>query len=262
MERHSDILELKFEGITPKTVRPGELALLIYEFERIILSVVKSDYPAIDTGEVLVSFDSIKDESIGINLSPNLETVGWEIKQFIVASYLSFTGTVESGNFQNLSSDTLKSLKKIQQFSKKYNTPAIFKKDGEHLSSLNPETKFKVTKSNLLGGTTTIYGEIFDAGGETPNIHIRVNDQYSVIVGATKETVKELAGKLYEVVGLKGYAKWDIKTSKIEEFELHNIVDYKAGKVKESFKKLRELSSGYWDKFDTDEDINNQLLRD
>lgn len=262
MKAGNDILELKFEGITRKNVRPGELGVLIYEFERIILSTVKSDYPAINTEEILVNFESIKDESIGINLTPNLEIVGSEIKQLIVDSYLSFTSELESGNFQNLSIGTLKSLKRIQQFSKKYNTTAFFRKNGENLSSLHPETKFKVTKSNLLGGNTTIYGELFDAGGETPNIHIRINDQYNVIVGATKDVVKELAGKLYEIVGLKGYAKWDIKTSEIQEFELHNIVGYKSGGVKESFKKLRELSSGYWDKFDTTDEINNQLLRD
>jgi hypothetical protein len=119
---HNDILELKFDGINPKDIKPGELALLIYEFEKIILSNVKSDYPAIDTSEILVCFESIKEESIGINLEPNIKLIGNEVKQLIVASYLTFTTSVETKSFQNLSIDTLKSLKKLQQFSKKYNT--------------------------------------------------------------------------------------------------------------------------------------------
>jgi hypothetical protein len=130
------------------------------------------------------------------------------------------------------------------------------------LGRLDNDTKIKITNSNLLSGNTTIYGELFDAGGKTPNIHIKINDDYEVIINANKDIVKELAGKLYEIVGLKGYASWDIKTSKIEEFELHSIIDYRPGNVKESFKKLRDISSGHWDKFNTDDEINNELLRD
>jgi hypothetical protein len=260
----TDILELKLEGndINPKAVKPGELALLIYEFERSILSAVKAEYPGVDTSEILVSFDSIKDESIGVNLIPNLNLIGEDIKQLIITSYISFTSAVASGNFQNLSTDTIKSLKRIQQVTRKYDCTANFRRNGEYLGGINSDTKIRVTRSNLLSGNTTIYGELFDAGGDSPNIHVRINDQYNIIISASRETVKELANRLYEVVGLKGYAKWDIKTSKIEEFELHNIIDYKPGNVKEAFRKLREISSGYWDKFESNEDINNELLRD
>ncbi len=264
MKATTNILELKFEGngINTTKVKPSEVAALISEFEKTILSTIKTEYPAIDTNEVLFTFDSVRNESIGIYFLPNIFRISSEIKTILISSYIFLNTSISSNDFSQLSNDTISSLKAISKFSKKYNCRASFKLDGEQLSFINADTEIKTNKQQLLKGDTTIYGELVDAGGDIPNVHIKINGDYTVIIDTDKQKVKDLASKLYEHVGLKGQARWDVLTSKIIEFKLYEILDYSAGNITAAFSDLRKLSNGYWDDFNTNEEINKRLLRD
>lgn len=264
MSSGSEILELKIEGneINPKAVRPSEIAALLKDFESALLATIKFEHPAIDTNEVLVTFDNIKNESIGLFFSPNTTRSAQEVKSFLIASYISLTTSISKNDYSHLPNEAVQALKGISKFLKKHDCSANFKFNGEHLSTINSQTDIKLNKPAYLKGDTTIYGEIIDAGGDNPNIHIKLNDDYIIIIDADKEKVKFLGGKLYTFIGLKGLAKWDVQTSKIIDFKLYDIIEYTSGNVRNSFKKLKELTSGYWDNFNSSDEINSHLLRD
>jgi hypothetical protein len=261
-ENNNEILELKFEGngINPSMVKPSEIAMLITEFENMLLSTIKSEHPEINTDEIQLSFAGIKNESLGIYFST--DKLKDEIKEHTLASYFALTTAISNANYSALPEKAVTSLKKVQQFSKKYNCNAGFRYKGKKLTSVNNKTEITIDKQTTLKGNTTIYGELVDAGGDNPNIHIKINDDYTVIIGADKQKTKELAVRLYEFVGLKGFAKWDAATAKILEFKLSEILNYNPKSVVDTFSKLRNLFGDGWDRHNTNDEINQQLLRD
>lgn len=265
---NNELLELKFEGngVNPSIVKPSEIATLITEFESALLSTIKNENPEINTDELLFSFDSLKNESIGINFSLNKgETkIKSEISKVVVASYLMLNTAISTANYSALPEKAVTSIKKIQQFSKKYDCTASFKHNGIYLSRIDAKTEIRVEeeKNGVLKGLTTIYGELSDAGGDKPNIHIKIDNGYSIIINADKNKVKELASRLYDFVGLKGEAEWDISTSRIKEFKLLEVLDYNPKKVVDTFGELKNLFGDGWEKYNTNDEINKQLLRE
>lgn len=258
----TDIIELKFEGdgIKPELVKASELGVLLQEFERAILSNLKRENPAIDITQRLLVLQAIEDKSVGINFK-QFELLTSDIKQIILSSYISLAACIDKGDYTYFNEQTIKSLKQIVSFSKRYSCTATFKQNGQFLATVNGNTEIKQVK-HLLKSDTTIYGELYDAGGDNPNVHIKINDDYSVTVDTDKPTAKILASRLYEQIGLKGSAKFDAATSKIVEFKLREILDYSPGKTSSIMRELKNELSGYWDKFNNDRDINNQLLRE
>lgn len=264
MSADLDILELKFEGngINPSTVKPSEIALQIEQFEKALLSTIKAEHPEIDTTALLFTLEGVKNESIGIPFLANLAQVAPEIKSLVIASYLTLTTSIKDNDFSRLSAETIGSLKTIQRFSKKHNCNANFRYNGESLSLITPNSEIKENRSLFVKGDTTIYGELIDVGGENPNLHIKINDEYVIIVDTDKSIAKQLGSKLFDTIGLKGLAKWDVTTSRIIEFKLYDILDYKSGNVANTFAELRRITSGGWDNFNSNDEINRQLLRD
>lgn len=53
---------------------------------------------------------------------------------------------------------------------------------------------------------TTIYGEVVDVGGITPNVHLDCVGHGKVTANLSRELAIQLAPRLYQVVGLKGIA--------------------------------------------------------
>jgi len=260
----NNILQLKFEGngIKPNAVKPSEIGTLIQEFEKALLGVVKIENPAIDTNSVLFTFESIEDKSIGLLFNSDNPIIPKEIQNLIVASYISLGASVANNDFSSLDNDTISAIRSIAKFSKTHDCNGHFIHNGKTLGSVTPKSDIKLNKPQYLKGDTTIFGELVDAGGDNPNIHIKINDSYSVIIETDKPKTKELASRLYDYVGLKGFAKWDVITSKIIEFKLYEVLDYAPGNITDTFDELKNLSSGYWDNFNTDEEINKKLLRE
>lgn len=260
----NDILELKFDGngINPSKVKPSEIALLINEFEKALTATIKANYPSVDTNEVLFSFETIRNESIGLGFVTDQYRIPPPIKDMVVGSYLEITNCIANNDYSYLTNDAITSLRKISGFSKKYKCNANFKHNGENITYISPTTEIKFNKPNQLKGDATIYGELLDVGGENPNIHIKVNDDYVLIIDTNKDIAKHLGTRLFDIIGLKGNAKWDTLSSKIVEFKLYEVLDYQAGNVKKTFNELKDIFSDHWDQFNSNDEINNQLFRD
>lgn len=259
MSTAKEILELKFEGneISPDKVKPSEVAKLIVEFEKALTTTIEIEHRIVNDKEPLFTIETIKHASIGI-----LFKVGKNDRAAVRRSYKTLTTAIENNDYSKLPEETVKSIRSIANFAKKYNCSANFRRNGKRLSTIGPNAEIKYVSNSLLRGDTTIYGELFDAGGDNPNLHVKINNDYTVIIDTDRATAKALAAKyLYDQVGLRGHAKWDLFTSKIVEFKLYEVLDYVPGNVKKTFDELRNITSGYWDN-KSDDDIKKNLLRD
>lgn len=257
----NDILQLRFDGngINPDKVQPSEICELINEFQNALLCTIKEAHPEIDTKAVLFSLQDIKNESLGINFKALVESVLPEIKEVVVTSYLLIATSIGIGDYSKLNQNTLLSLKKISAFSKKYQCNGQFNRNGETISVITPNTEIKEKKVPTIKSETTIYGEVIDIGS---NIHIKLNEGYTITFDVDKKISKQLSSKLWEQIGVQGIAKWDIETYRITEFKFTNILDYSPQSISAAFAELKDISNGTWDEFNNERDINSQLLRD
>lgn len=240
MSETKDILQLKFDGngINPDKVLPSEICDLVYEFQNALLCTIKESHPEIDTQAVLFSFDSIKNESLGINFKAIEEHVLPEIKNVVVASYILIATSINTQDYSSLNQDAIGSLKKIVGFSKKYQCNGQLNRNGETLTTITPNTEIKDKKTISIKSNLTIYGEIVEVGN---NVHLRLNEGYNVYIDVDKTVSKKLATKLWEFVGIKGIGKWDTNTLKITEFKYLDILDYSPGNISRTFSELREV---------------------
>lgn len=258
MNSGNDILELRFAGneINPHAVKPHEIAELIVGFEKALLSDIKDRHPEIDINELLFVFDEVKNESIGLKFLPKI------VQEIIVSSFTLISTSFNTGDFSTLSNNTINELKTFTKFSKKYNCNGEFNLNGQTLSSFTPTTEIQLNINPILEGEIKLFGRVLDSGGKKPNVHLIINDDKELIFPTSETLAKELAHRLYDKVSLIGIAKWDAITYEIKSFKIKEIVDFTPGKTLSALNELKKLTSGYWDKFNTNDEINNQLLRD
>lgn len=262
MTNGADILELKFEGngINPSAVKPHEIAELILGFEKSLLATIKENYPEIDTASLLFTFEEIKNESLGLRYKS--VPLASHPQNIVLSSFLFISSAISSGNFNRLNRETISGLRVITKFSKKYDCGGSFRRNDEVVSTFSPTTEIVVDRQKLIKEQGTIYGKLIDVGGENPNVHIKIDENNTLIFSTSEANAKKLAPKLFEKVTLSGEIKWNPATLEIIDFKLGAIEDYSPGNASKAIKALRGITSGFWDKFNTDDEINNQLLRD
>lgn len=254
----NDILEIKFSGndINPHAVKPHEIAELITGFEKVLLSNIKDAHPEIDTTQLLFVFEEIRNESLGIRFLPNM------VRDIIISSFTVVSTSFETGDFTVLSNDTINELRPFVKFSKRYNCLGEFKLNGKKISSFNPSTELQLNKNPLIEGEIKVFGRVIDSGGDNPNVHLKIKDDHTLIFPTSEAFAKELAHRLYDKVSIVGIAKWDAITYEIKSFKIKEIDGFVPGNTLNAINELKNITSGYWDKFNTNDEINNQLMRD
>lgn len=258
MDATNDILEIRFAGnnVKPNSVKPHEIAELIVAFEKSLLSDIKERHPEIDVNELLFGFKEIKDESIGVRFTPKL------VRDIVIGSFTLISTSFKTGDFSYISNETISELKPLTKFSRKHNCTGEFNLNGKTLSSFTATTEIQYNKNQIVEGEIKLFGRVMDSGGDNPNVHLKINDEQNIIISTSEAFAKELAHKLYERVNLIGTAKWDAITYEIKSFKIKEIIDFIPGKTLSAINELKNLTSGYWDKFNTNDEINNELLRD
>jgi hypothetical protein len=253
-----DILELQFKGngIDPSTVKPHEIAEVIISFEKALLAAIKQQHSEIDTDELLFSFEEIRKESLDLRFVPR------KASEIVLSGYFLITNCINDGNYLDLNNTSIKELRAITNFSKKYNCSGYFTHNNETLSSFNPNTEISLNKNKVIKEQSEIYGKLIDVGGENPNVHIKINDDYILIFKTSEENVKLLAPKIYSNVKLVGEVQWDTETLQVLKFKLASISDYAPGNTFKAISELKNITSGFWDQFNTNDEISDQLLRD
>lgn len=248
METSNEILELKFDGnnVSPSTVKPSEIAKLIIDFEKALLSTISASHPEINTDALLFSFVEVDDKSLDLKFIPLIGAA----KDVVIAAYLSIAVSIKDNNFKKLSVNTIIALKDITKFSKKYKCSGYLNHNYVNVATFTHDTEINLEKASVITGETTIYGKVIDVGGENPNVHFKINNDYTVIIDVKEEIAKQLAPKLFEEVGLKGTAKWDAISYQVTEFKIIDIIEYEPKTLKKTFNDLRNSLGKYWDGVD------------
>lgn len=244
-----DILELCLSGggMKPTALKASEVAELIQAYEAALLYVVEREHPEINIDEVLISLVDIQENSSHYRFVSN-------IKNVVFAAAFTINSAIASNVYAGLPYKTVEQLGEIWKFTKRKNCQAELSGKSLPKAVIVPENPIQISKDFFFEGETTIYGRVERVGGSTPKVRIKLDSEDVLYVEVNEPLAKQLAGRLYESISLKGLAKWRKHDYKIEDFKIESVQPFEEGKITEAMKELRQVIGGGWDKVENVDD--------
>jgi len=241
------LIEIRLAGgpdVVPGRIRSKDLAEVIEAVEDMIASVIVRDNPKLSKDNLVIGLTNIKDESVGLQFSPQPGELAFEALSII-------SEAIEEDSYENLPSSTIKSLQNVSTFTKRHDCTAHFtSNNGDQVTyaTITPETE--ITYPSPLKGETVIYGNVLRVGGKTPKVMFETVGGDVLYCDSDRETAKKLGKKLYELVGLQGIAQWDAIDLHIVAFNIGGITDYTKTSISDSFKQLSGLIGEHFSDID------------
>lgn len=228
---------LKFLGneLTPEKIDFKKLSGLVEDYFRILVSINEETQQNYDNRDYRYSLISINPGSISLNFLDKSNAVLQECS-YVLADAVS-NKTTDKFPFkvrQNISSFA-KNLESNE-------TPlavSLFSKAGYDVR-LDP--KDYIADSIRYQSSETIYGELTDVGGASPNVHITSNVG-PVKCEVTKEQAIQLGSRLYTTVGLLCDVYRSYGNEKPDRLVVTEILPYDEEKWDENINNLQMIFS-------------------
>jgi hypothetical protein len=249
---------LRFFGdnIHPQSFSAKELGTLLIKLEDSVKGIAEEQYPKSNLDNIFISLVNIKDKSQSLAFA----ALGDEAS---TQSFLDWGNSINKNTYTNLPEKAYDGLKYLNTLVKRKNCALELVYKNKQLYQIEPSFKFTSIDNIFIKVETELYGKLVKIGGEkTPKLWLEQNDGKVLSFETTIEKAQNLSPQLYSTIGLKGIARWNTITKSISQFKLLDILDYKSGGISDAFKQLRNISSGVWDKYNTDEDILNFIRND
>lgn len=97
--------------------------------------------------------------------------------------------------------------------------------EGKKLT-IGDSTDYKINIPVYIDVEDYIYGELYDMGGQTPNIHLVAEDGHKITIPAEKELLMNAGDRLYRKQLVHVTAKEDLKTGERKDYRLESFEDY------------------------------------
>ena len=108
--------------------------------------------------------------------------------------------------------------------------------------------------SVLAEGASTLWGNVFKIGGDSPHVVLRLRDGSLFRADVTREIIEEIQalGLIYRDVGLSGVASWRPADWSLVSFLASEIAEYRPDDTSpaRTFRDLRSASDGRWEGVD------------
>ena len=113
---------------------------------------------------------------------------------------------------------------------------------------IDESTNFEMIAPTFIESEFYIYGEIYQEGGKTPNLHISSKKYGNLTVSATKEQIISGEKKTYKPYGIKVRGKKDFKEDALSDLTLLEFIQYKPIFNKSLLNKVIDRASENWSK--------------
>lgn len=92
---------------------------------------------------------------------------------------------------------------------------------------IDPSTNFEVIAPTFYESEFYLYGEIYQEGGKSPNLHISTKKYGNLTISATKEQIMEGEKKTYKPYGIKVRGKKSFEDDQLTDLKLVEFIQYK-----------------------------------
>lgn len=259
MKEADNIFKLRFydNNISPESFSLKELGTLLINIEDSLKAIIDINYPEINSDDVNLSLISIENSSDDLSIStldsPPIETIG---------ALKYFTENIQNNSYINMPGKAYSGFKYISQLVKEKQCNADISYKEDKLCTIPFSIDIIKPESIIIKTDTIIYGELKKVGGDDARAWIELTNGNKLSFKITKEQALELCPSLYSIISLKVRADWNPQSDTFTNFKLYDILEYKSGNISNAFKELREATSGVWNKFETNEDINKFIGRE
>jgi hypothetical protein len=236
------LLQIRFAGggILPENVRAGEMAEILIAVEDMVSGLVIKEHPKLTKDNLLVGLVSIEKGSLNLQFSS-------QIPEVTLPAFKQLTKSIKTQDFSSLPGTTLRSLAGFSDFIRKKNCEAEFISNNGRakvLATLTPD--IIISSPDYLKGDSVIYGRVIRVGGREPKAMIETAEGVTVYCEIESEDLARVVGdRLYTWASLKGKAKWDSQSLRLEEFKIVEVSDY-GGSVSRAFEELSLIAGKYF----------------
>lgn len=244
------VIEVRLIGehLMPERISARDTGALIAAVEQMIASVVARDNPAlgIDESEVVVGLAAVQAGSYVLQFQTPYVTEA--------ASAWAKIGSAISQGAASLPVKSVDSLKTIRKATRKYNAVTEFWEyngASTKLATIDAHTPIQVETATLKS-RTTLYGRITRVGGEDPpRARLRLIDGQIMICNITRRDTlriaRQLGARLYEMVGVRGTAQWDIRDLSLQYFVIEELTPYESTSLNKALDTLAELAAHHYE---------------
>ena len=219
MEEKGHII-VRFDGvINGKKITP--LAVDISEIKEIITDVESFLYP------------TRSEKSDRPHISYKIEE-GSALHKFVlpITGVILFNGLIgevaHRKSIEFLDYKRAEIIEKFQRIAREKDVEITFNTSSSDSKELKitKETNYFNVAPSWINTEFILYGEVYQEGGITPNIHILTKEFGKLTVSATKEQILEGEKRVYKIYGLKASGKQSIETQKPFDLKLENFIAY------------------------------------
>lgn len=248
--RHPPVAELRLEGANSRVheVPLSVLATLFEALEEALLSIDEEQRNEGDAPPLVVTFHSFQSSSTIARASTSDMHRGRRAMR-------RWREAVRSGDIDDLPKRAVDATRRVQALHARGYRPSLREPDRKGTAVPLPPLDIapEASAGALLSGTTTLYGEVLRVGGDTPKVRIRPLAGDAAI-GCNLPPgdrglaiARELGGRLYTTVGVRGVAQWDPATWTIQAFTIEDVTPYREAPLRESFRLLFEAAPHAWE---------------
>ena len=157
---------------------------------------------------------------------------GSAIHKFVlpISSVILFNGIVsEVSKREDISFLDYKRQEIISKFQRKAIKDSITIEFTTSLSQssvlmVNNNTHFEMDSPKYYESEFYLYGEIYQEGGKSPNVHINTSKNGNLIISATKEQIIDGEKKTYKTYGVKVKGKKSLEDGRLYDLKLIDFV--------------------------------------
>lgn len=257
MSENEFILRFYGDGITPESFTIKELSTILEKIDSSYKKLIESKFPEIDLKKEIAEISLISIENKSESLK--FKTLGHEQSS---KAFVYWSKQMNDKKYQDLPDSVTIGYKPIFDVIKKKNCSLEITHKSEKVCVLEPNSRFEKPKSNYITKNCNIAGELIKIGGDNSRAWIKGFDNEIISFKVSRELARSLSPKLYNILSFRGNVKENILTNKIIEFKLYEVLEYEQGKTKDAIEKIKNISIGYWDKLNSDDEIKKELRDD
>lgn len=221
------------KDFSPDKLSAKDLADFIANFEKALFASTKKIDSSVSSENFLVSLTQIHKGSVQIEFTSTHPT---QAPIYLIAQSINTT------TIGNLPREACESVQAITKTLHKLDCTASFGlQDGsEPLLLLEGNTLIPDLRDFYITGETSLYGQLVKLGGRNEiSADIKPLDNGQLIhCRLTQELAQELSPRLYQDIGVNGFATWDIETCDIKAFEIIEILPYQGTNISDAVENL------------------------
>ena len=243
-------LSFKRKDLFPDSLRPLAVAELLKNVDTIIKSILNTEKASEKKSKYAKEFvlSSISRGSLICEFESEYQSVK--------TAWAKVTRAIDEDDFSEIPNKAAKALNEITKLSKSHSSNTEFwqKQDNQEivLAVVTPFTPIIESKPILEKETTTQYGELLQIGGEkNPSARIRflVGGTLTCTVKTT-ELACDMAGLLYQLIGVRGVATWNSNDLSLVDFQVEELTEYRQSSINEAIASLRKSAGKFYQDID------------